>query len=101
DLLMATVLDAYEYVTLRKIAGPDQDQSYRFNQPEGQDLLERLRNRGLIEQKSGVSIFKDRSDRVINVRDLFIITSKGAGFLRAIDERGLGNQLEGIIQSGH
>src|SRR6185503_11372562 len=75
DFLISTVLDAYEYVTLRKISGQEKNDSYRFNQPEGQSLLERLRNRGLIEERDGNnSIFNNRNDRDIKTRDHFILT---------------------------
>lgn len=57
ELLISTVLDAYEYITLRKITGNEQDDSYRFNYPKGQDLLERLRNRGLIDEIGGNGTF--------------------------------------------
>jgi hypothetical protein len=59
--------------------------------------LERLKNRGLIEEKAkGKSIFNDRSDRSINVRDSFLITEKGERYLQAIDDRGLGDELKRI-----
>jgi len=101
DFLISTVLDAYEYVTIRKISGDEQDDGYRFNQPEGQSLLERLRNRGLVEEKDARnSIFSDRSDRHIKVRGHFIVTEKGKRYLNAIDQRGLGNELERIVKRG-
>ena len=99
DFLISTVLDAYEYVTIRKISGEEPDEGYRFNRPEGQSLLERLRNRGLVEEKDGKhSIFSDRSDREIKVRNHFIVTDKGRRYLNAIDQRGLGDELEKIVK---
>jgi hypothetical protein len=96
DILIATVLDAYEYVTLQKIAGADRDGSYFFNSPEGQNLLERLRNRGLVAERHG-GMFDNRTDRNINVRDHFVITPLGEKFLRAADARGLGQELRRIV----
>jgi hypothetical protein len=59
--------------------------------------LERLKNRGVIEEKAkGKSVFSDRSDRSINVRDSFLITEKGERYLQAIDDRGLGDELKRI-----
>jgi hypothetical protein len=98
DLLISTVLDAYEYITLRKITGDDEDDSYDFNHPKGQDLLERLRNRGLIDEVSGNSIFDDRKNRLINVRNHFVITERGRRYLNALDHKGLGKELEYIAK---
>jgi hypothetical protein len=98
DILMSTVLDAYEYITLLKIAGRDQNTSYRFTQDKGQPLLERLRNRGLIEERGKDSIFKNKTNREINnIQDHFIITDQGRKFLDAIEDRGLGDALKKIV----
>jgi hypothetical protein len=53
SLLISTVLDAFEYITLKKITGQEENDDYDFN-PKGQDLLERLRNRGLIDEVAGL-----------------------------------------------
>ncbi|MDZ8055328.1 MAG: hypothetical protein RMX68_028655 [Aulosira sp. ZfuVER01] len=98
ELLISTVIDAYEYITLRKITGDEKDDSYEFNYPKGQDLLERLRNRGLIDEMGGNSLFKDRSNRPINVRKNFVITERGNRYLNALDHKGLGKELENIAK---
>lgn len=98
ELLISTVLDAYEYITLRKIIGSEQDDSYQFNYPKGQDLLERLRNRGLIDEIGVNSIFNDRNNRAINVREHFVITERGKRYLNALDQKGLGKELENIAK---
>lgn len=98
ELLISTVIDAYEYITLRKITGDEKDDSYQFNYPKGQDLLERLRNRGLIDEMGSDSIFNDRSNRPINVREHFFITERGKRYLNAIDHKGLSKELENIAK---
>jgi hypothetical protein len=98
DLLISTVLDAYEYITLQKVKGAEQDDSYQFNYPKGQDLLERLRNRGLIEEKNENSIFNNRNNRAINVREHFAITDRGNRYLDVLDHKGLGKELENIAK---
>jgi hypothetical protein len=98
DLLISTVLDAYEYITLQKVKGDEQDDSYQFNYPKGQDLLERLRNRGLIEEKSSYSIFSDRNNRAINVREHFSITDRGQRYLDVLNYKGIGKELENIAK---
>jgi hypothetical protein len=98
DLLFLTILDAYEYITLQKAKGDELDDSYQFNYPKGQDLIERLRNRGLIEEKNGDSIFNDRNDRRINIREHFLITDRGNKYLDALNQKGLGKELESIAK---
>jgi hypothetical protein len=98
ELLISTVLDAYEYITLRKIAGDEPDDNYQFNHPKGQDLLERLRNRGLIDEVGGNSIFNDRNNRSISVRQHFIITDRGKKYLDALERKGLGKELERVAK---
>lgn len=98
ELLISTVLDAYEYITLRKITGDEKDDSYQFNYPKGQDLLERLRNRGFIDEMDSNSIFNDRSNRPINVREHFVITERGKRYLNALDRKGLGQELENFAK---
>ncbi|OUL20214.1 hypothetical protein [Nostoc sp. 106C] len=98
ELLISTVLDAYEYITLRKITGDEKNDSYQFNYPKGQDLLERLRNRGLIDEIGGNSIFNDKSNRPINVRSHFVITERGKRYLDALDHKSLGKELENIAK---
>jgi hypothetical protein len=61
--------------------------------------LERLRNRGLIKERENInSIFDNRKNRDINVRNHFIITDKGRRYLNAINQRGLGKDLEKIAK---
>lgn len=98
ELLISTVLDAYEYITLRKITGDEFDDNYQFNYPKGQDLLERLRNRGLIDEVGGNSIFNDRNNRPINVRQHFIITDRGRKYLEALERKGLDKELERVAK---
>ena len=98
ELLISTVLDAYEYITLRKVTGDEPDDNYQFNYPKGQDLLERLRNRGLIDEVGGNSIFNDRNNRPINVRQHFIITDRGKKYLDALERKGLGKELERVAK---
>jgi hypothetical protein len=96
DILMSTVLDAYEYITLLKITGEVEDPRYLFSQDKGQPLLERLRNRGLIKERGTDSIFKGRTNIELNIREHFVITDQGQKFLSAIDRRGLGDALKKI-----
>jgi hypothetical protein len=98
DLLISTVLDAYEYITLLKISGDEKDDSYQFNHPKGQDLLERLRNRGLIDELGGNSIFNDRTERSIKVKSHFMITERGKRYLKALKDKGLGEELKIIAK---
>ncbi len=93
-LLISTVLDAYEYITLRKITGEEPNDKYDFNYPKGQDLLERLRNRGLIDEMGGNTIFHDRSNREIKLKEHFLITERGKRYLEALNQKGLGDELE-------
>jgi len=97
-LLISTVLDAYEYITLLKISGDEKDDSYQFNHPKGQDLLERLRNRGLINELGEDSIFNDRTERPIKVRDYFSITERGKKYLKVLEEKGLATELKRIAK---
>ncbi|MCG9893442.1 MAG: hypothetical protein MH252_20505 [Thermosynechococcaceae cyanobacterium MS004] len=92
-LLISTVLDAYEYITLRKISGEDPDDRFEFNRPKGQDLLERLRNRRLIKEIYDGTIFSDKSNRSIKLREHFIIDKRGREYLEAINQKGIGQQL--------
>ncbi|OUL19262.1 hypothetical protein BV378_33660 [Nostoc sp. RF31YmG] len=98
ELLISTVLDAYEYITLRKITGDEKNDSYQFNYPKGQDLLERLKNRGLIDEIGSNSIFNDKSNRPINVRSHFVITERGKRYLDALNHKSLGKELENIAK---
>jgi hypothetical protein len=98
DLLFLTILDAYEYITLRKVRGDEPDNSYQFSYPKGQDLIERLRNRGLIEEKENKLIFGSENQRRINVRDHFSITDRGNKYLDALNQKGLGEELETIAK---
>ncbi len=47
-LLIATILDSYEYVTLQKVKGNRKNDNYVIN-PDGRDQLKRILNRGLID----------------------------------------------------
>ncbi|GAB1545469.1 hypothetical protein NUACC21_81450 [Scytonema sp. NUACC21] len=95
-LLISTVLDAYEYITLKKITGAEKDDSYQFTYPKGQDLLERLKNRGLICELEKPSIFDNKNPRLINVTKHFRITERGKKYLEIVDGKGLGKVLENI-----
>jgi hypothetical protein len=97
-LLISTVLDAYEYITLRKITGKEPNDKYDFNYPKGQDLLERLRNRGLIDEVGGNTIFNDRSSRAIELKEHFLITERGKRYLEALNQKGLGEELDIIAK---
>lgn len=97
-LLISTVLDAYEYITLRKITGEEPNDKYDFNYPKGQDLLERLRNRGLIDEMGGNTIFNDRNNREIELRNHFLITDRGKRYLEALNQKGLGEELNIIAK---
>ncbi len=98
DLLFLTILDAYEYITLRKVRGDEPDNSYQLSYPKGQDLIERLRNRGLIEEKENKLIFGSENQKRINVRDHFSITDRGNKYLDALNQKGLGKELETIAK---
>ncbi len=98
DLLFLTILDAYEYITLKKVRGDESDDSYQFNYPKGQDLIERLRNRGLIEEKENKLQFSSENQRHINLRDYFKITDRGKKYLDALNQKGLGKELETIAK---
>jgi hypothetical protein len=98
DLLFLTILDAYEYITLKKVRGDESDDSYHFSYPKGQDLIERLRNRGLIEEKMNKLIFSSKNERYINVRDHFLITDRGNKYLDELNKKGLGKELESIAK---
>jgi low affinity Fe/Cu permease len=101
NLLISTVLDAYEYITLKKIAGEEQNGIYDFTYPKGRDLLERLRNRGLIDELSSNTIFKDENNgKRINVRDHFSITERGKNYLKALNQKGLDKSLDEILKQG-
>jgi hypothetical protein len=93
-LLVGTILDSYEYITLQKVSGKREDR-YAIN-PSGLAQLERLVNRGLIEEKSGSSVFQDKTDRSVALRDYFLITPKGEGYLEVVDSKELGSELERI-----
>jgi len=97
-LLISTVLDAYEYITLRKITGEEPSDKYDFNYPKGQDLLERLRNRGLIDEMGGNTIFNDRGNRGIELKKHFLITERGKRYLEALNQKGLGEELDIIAK---
>lgn len=97
-LLISTVLDAYEYITLRKITGDESNDKYDFNYPKGQDLLERLRNRGLIDEMGSNTIFNNRDNREIELRKHFLITNRGKRYLDALNQKGLGEELDIIAK---
>lgn len=97
-LLISTVLDAYEYITLRKVTGEEPNDKYDFNYPKGQDLLERLRNRGLIDEMGGNTIFNDRSNREIELKKHFLITERGKRYLEALNQKGLDEELDIIAK---
>lgn len=100
-LLMSTVLDAYEFITLQKLQGNPPDKyggdKYDFNE-KGRDLIERLRNRGLLEKISGQSVFQDGSNGEINLRKHFLITEKGRKYLQVICQKKLVSELEEIAR---
>lgn len=98
DLLFLTILDAYEYITLKKVRGDESDDGYQFNYPKGQDLIERLRNRGLIEEKENKLQFSSENQRRINLRNYFFITDRGNKYLDALNQKGLGEELETIAR---
>ena len=83
DLLLGTVLDAFEYVTLQDIKDKT-DRQYDIN-PSGYALLERLRNRGLIED--GNSILNDRTPRKIQLKGSFSITALGLKYLDLVNNK--------------
>lgn len=97
-LLISTVLDAFEYITLLKVKGEEVNDKYEFNYPKGQDLLERLRNRGLVKEIGGNSIFNDRKDRTIKLRDHFSITERGERYLQALTQNKLDRDLRTIAE---
>ena len=95
NLLISTVIDSYEYITLLKLNNEEEDK-YNFTYPKGRDLLERLRNRGLIEEKNlnedqNNSIFKNdvHKNQPIKLQDHFVITEKGQQYIIAIKQRNL------------
>ncbi len=98
-LNIAMVLDAFEYKTLKKIKGDIED-SYNFGFPNEQYLLERLRNRGLIEEHNSDSVFKNKNTRDINLRKHFSITEKGKKYLDFVDKqkKEIGEELEQIAK---
>jgi hypothetical protein len=98
DLLFLTILDAYEYITLKKARGDELDDSYEFNYPKGQDLIERLRNRGLIEERENRLKFNGENQGNINIREFFSITDRGNKYLDALNQKGLGKELETIAK---
>ena len=94
NLLLGTVLDAFEYITLRDLE-KNIDNEYQIN-PSGYALLERLRNRGLIKEKSNV--LADRSERKISLNKSFSITDQGKRYLKAVDNKGIGKDLVEIAE---
>lgn len=89
DLLLGTVLDAFEYVTLRDLK-ENKEIEFSIN-PSGYALLERLRNRGLIKEESNV--LGDRSERRIQLNKSFSITEQGCRYLKAVDDKGISQNL--------
>jgi len=94
DLLLGTVLDAFEYVTLQDLKEKKENE-FSIN-PSGYALLERLRNRGLIKEESNV--LNDRSERKISLNKSFSITEQGCRYLKAVDDKGIGQNLRQIAK---
>jgi hypothetical protein len=92
NLLLGTVLDAFEYVTLRDLK-EETEIEFSMN-PSGYALLERLRNRGLIKDERNV--LADRNERKIVLHKSFSITEQGCRYLKAVDDKGIGQDLEKI-----
>jgi hypothetical protein len=100
DLLISTVLDAFEYITLQKVRG-DRKDSYKFT-PKGQDLLERLANRGLIEEKQTSNVFADRTIRDLRLMEHYVITDRGNQYLEVIHKLDVGKALERVaLRAGY
>lgn len=89
DLLLGTVLDAFEYVTLLNLK-ENKEVEFSINS-SGYALLERLRNRGLIQEESNV--LDDREARKIQLNKSFSITEQGHRYLKAVDDKGIGQDL--------
>jgi hypothetical protein len=99
DLLISTVLDAYEYVTLQKIRGDRPNDSFKFT-TKGHAQLERLVNVGLIEEKKGSNLFADGNERWIWVRDHYSLTDRGTQYLEEVQKLGVAEKLRNIAE-GH
>ncbi|NEO54328.1 MAG: hypothetical protein F6K54_15295 [Okeania sp. SIO3B5] len=103
QLLIAVVLDAYDYITLKKINGDEKDDSYNINRPNEEYLLEKLRNRGLIEEKknseSGFEKIKNRGNSrlTLQLSDYFSITDQGEKYLNVINQYKLEPELKKIL----
>lgn len=93
-LLVGTVLDSYEFITLQKVQGKRLD-NFSIN-PSGLALLERLVNRGLIEEKTIGKVFADRNERIIPLRQCFSLTPKGEKYLQVVEKKGISQELEKI-----
>jgi hypothetical protein len=91
NLLLGTVLDAFEYVTLRDLKDKN-DIEFKIN-PSGLALLERLRNRGLLKAESNVFDFDNRSERKITLHKVFSITEQGCRYLKAVEDKGIAQSL--------
>ena len=83
ELLLGTVLDAFEYVTLEDLKD-EIDIEFNINR-SGYALLERLRNRGLIEDTNRV--LDDRTERKIQLKESFFITNLGLKYLDLVDKK--------------
>lgn len=83
ELLLTTVLDAFEYVTLNDLQ-EERDRKYKIN-PSGYALLERLRNRGLIEDKKNV--LDDPKSREIQLKESVSITDLGRKYLKLVNNK--------------
>jgi hypothetical protein len=95
-LLVGTVLDSYEFITLEKIQGKRQDK-FSIN-PSGIALLERLINRGLVEEKARDVVLGDKKEREIKLRDFFWITKKGDKYLQVVEKKGINIELGKIAE---
>lgn len=94
-LVMGTILDAYEFVTLLRVQGSRSD---RFSiNPSGFALLERLCNRGLIEENVGDKVLNNPQERQVNLRNHFTLTKKGERYLQVVEKMGIGRELEAIV----
>ena len=97
ELLLRTVLDAFEYATLKDLEG-ETDKKFEIN-PSGYALLERLRNRGLIEEKNkNNKVLADRRERPIWLKESFSITEQGGKYLKLVKDRELDQQLNEIFE---
>jgi hypothetical protein len=81
-LLLGLILDSYEYMTLQAIHGERNADKYDINR-KGEDQLERLINRELIEIKGDQSFLR-KHDTTIQLREHFALKEKGIIYLNLV-----------------